>query len=93
MTETLLLPFEFEFMQTALIISVMIAIPAAVLGHFYENRILKLMNEIEEMAFNLLPQFERYEGQVRFTQGAADAIDQQGKAPDEIAEDPIATSA
>ena len=50
----------------------MIAIPAAVLGHFYENRIVKLMNEIEEMAFNLLPQFERYEGQVRFTQGISD---------------------
>jgi len=50
-------------------VGLMIAIPAAVLSHFYENRIIRLMNEIEEMACNLLPQFERYEGQVRFTQG------------------------
>lgn len=53
-------------------VGLMIAIPAAVLSHFYENRIIQLMNEIEEMAFNLLPQFERYEGQVRFTQGLDD---------------------
>ena len=52
-------------------VGLMIAIPAAVLSHFYENRIVKLINEIEEMAVNLMPQFERYEGQVRFTQGDA----------------------
>lgn len=50
-------------------VGLMIAIPAAVLSHFYENRIVQLLNEIEEMAYNLLPQFERYEGQVRFTEG------------------------
>jgi biopolymer transport protein ExbB len=50
-------------------VGLMIAIPAAILSHYYENRIVQLMNEIEEMVFNLLPQFERYEGQVRFTQG------------------------
>jgi biopolymer transport protein ExbB len=48
-------------------VGLMIAIPAAVLSHYFENRIIQLMNEIEEMVFNLLPQFERYEGQVRFT--------------------------
>lgn len=73
-------------------IGLMIAIPAAVLGHFYENRILKLMNEIEEMAFNLLPQFERYEGQVRFTQGVADAIDQDGRESVEPVADPVASN-
>lgn len=53
-------------------VGLMIAIPSAVLSHFYENRIIQLMNEIEEMVFNLLPQFERYEGQVRFTEGLND---------------------
>ena len=48
-------------------VGLLIAIPAAILSHFYENRIIQLLNEIEEMVFNLLPQFERYEGQVRFT--------------------------
>ncbi len=48
-------------------VGLLIAIPAAVLSHFYENRIVQLLNEIDEMVFNLLPQFERYEGQVRFT--------------------------
>jgi biopolymer transport protein ExbB len=50
----------------------LIAIPAAILSHYYENRIVQLLNEIEEMVFNLLPQFERYEGQLRFTTGELD---------------------
>ncbi|MEM7454467.1 MAG: MotA/TolQ/ExbB proton channel family protein [Planctomycetota bacterium] len=45
----------------------LIAIPAAILAHYFENRIIKLMNQIEEMVYNLLPQFERYEGRLRFT--------------------------
>ena len=45
----------------------MIAIPAAILAHFFENRIISTMNQIEEMVTSLLPQFERYEGQLRFT--------------------------
>ncbi|MEM9941458.1 MAG: MotA/TolQ/ExbB proton channel family protein [Planctomycetota bacterium] len=49
-------------------VGLMIAIPSAILSHFYETRIISLMNQIEEMVFNLMPQFERYEGQVRFTQ-------------------------
>ncbi len=53
-------------------VGLMIAIPAAILSHFYENRIVQRMNDIEEMVFNLSPQFERYEGQVRFTQGLDD---------------------
>lgn len=53
-------------------VGLLIAIPAAILSHFYENRIVQLLNEIEEMLFNLLPQFERYEGQVRFTSGDLD---------------------
>ena len=60
-------------------VGLMIAIPAAILSHFYENKIVQLLNEIEEMASNLLPQFERYEGQVRFTQGV-------GEAPEEAEE-------
>lgn len=50
-------------------VGLVIAIPAAILSHHFENRIIQLMNQIEEMVYNLLPQFERYEGQVRFTQG------------------------
>lgn len=47
----------------------LIAIPAAILSHYYETRIVQLINEIEEMAYHLLPQLEKYEGQVRFTAG------------------------
>lgn len=53
-------------------VGLIIAIPAAILAHFYENRIVQRMNQIEEMVFNLSPQFERFEGQVRFTQGLND---------------------
>jgi len=58
----------------------MIAIPSAILSHGFENRIIQMMNEIEEMVFNLLPQFERYEGQVRFTQGIGDDDDSMQSA-------------
>lgn len=47
----------------------LIAIPAAILSHYFENRIVQLLNEIEELSFNMLPQFERYEGKLRFTTG------------------------
>ena len=53
-------------------VGLMIAIPAAIMSHYYENRIVQLLNEIEEMASNLLPQFERYEGQVRYTQSVSE---------------------
>ncbi|MGI9498346.1 MAG: MotA/TolQ/ExbB proton channel family protein [Mariniblastus sp.] len=55
-------------------VGLVIAIPSAILSHHFENRIIQLMNQIEEMAYNLLPQFERYEGQVRFTQGFDEPI-------------------
>jgi len=47
----------------------LIAIPAAILSHYYENRIVQLINEIEEMTYHLLPQLEKFEGQVRFSAG------------------------
>lgn len=47
----------------------LIAIPAAIMSHYFENRIVQLVNEIEELCFNMLPQFERYEGKLRFTTG------------------------
>jgi biopolymer transport protein ExbB len=42
-----------------------VAIPAAVLAHFFEGRIQKLLREIDELLFSLLPQVERFEGKLR----------------------------
>lgn len=50
-----------------------IAIPATLASHFFESRIVGVLNRIEEMVRGLLPQLERYEGQVRFSPGPADA--------------------
>ena len=82
-----------EGIYTALVTTMtglLIAIPAAILSHYYENRIVQLINEVEELCFNLLPQFERYEGQLRFTTGVPadanamvaddDEVDSDGKA-------------
>ncbi len=46
-----------------------VAIPAAILSHYFEGRITKAFHQIDELLFNLLPQIERYEGRVRFGQG------------------------
>lgn len=53
----------------------LIAIPAAVMAHYFENKIINTTNDIEEMINSLLPQLERYEGQVRFTESGPVAND------------------
>jgi biopolymer transport protein ExbB len=42
-----------------------VAIPAAILAHYFEGRIQELFHRIDELLFNLLPQIERYEGRLR----------------------------
>jgi biopolymer transport protein ExbB len=44
-----------------------VAIPAAILAHYFEGRITTMFHRIDELLFNLLPQVERYEGRVRFS--------------------------
>lgn len=86
-----------EGIYTALVttmIGLIIAIPSAVFAHFYENRIVSLMNEIEEMIFNLMPQLERYEGKIRFSDVQVDSQNgesNQGEANAENIDSTIAT--
>lgn len=42
-----------------------VAIPAALLAHYFEGRIQALFGEIDELLLNMLPQLERYEGKLR----------------------------
>lgn len=42
-----------------------VAIPSAVLGHYFEGRLQSLFREMQEWLTTLLPQFERYEGKIR----------------------------
>jgi biopolymer transport protein ExbB len=42
-----------------------VAIPAAIFAHFFEGRIQRIIYQIDEMLFNLLPHIERYEGRMR----------------------------
>jgi biopolymer transport protein ExbB len=44
-----------------------VAIPAAILAHVLETRILKLMGELDELMQSMLPQLERFEGHVHVT--------------------------
>ena len=43
-----------------------VAIPAAIISHYFEGRVTTLFHQIDEMLFNVMPQVERYEGRVRF---------------------------
>ena len=43
-----------------------IAIPAAGFSHFFEGRIIKLMNSVEEHVLALVPRLERFEGVTRY---------------------------
>jgi biopolymer transport protein ExbB len=42
-----------------------VAIPAAILAQYLENRLTKLFHRIEKLAFSLSPSLEHYEGRVR----------------------------
>jgi len=44
-----------------------VAIPAAILAHYFEGRIQKLFREVDETLLRLLPHLERFEGRVRLT--------------------------
>ncbi len=43
----------------------MVAIPAAVISHYFEGRIQALFREIDELVMSVLPHWERYEGRER----------------------------
>ena len=49
-----------------------VAIPAALVSHVLEGKIISAFRQIDELIFNLLPQLERYEGRVRFSRQAGD---------------------
>jgi biopolymer transport protein ExbB len=59
-----------------------VAIPAAILAHFFEGRIQNLFHQIDEMLFSLLPQVERYEGRVRFGRqlGEGEGAEEMGES-------------
>jgi biopolymer transport protein ExbB len=48
-----------------------VAIPAAILAHYFEGRIESLLRRVEELISSLLPQVERYEGSARFRSGGS----------------------
>ncbi len=60
-----------------------VAIPAAVLAHWFEGRIQVRLREIDELLFNLLPQVERFEGKLRVNQPPATAPPATGSADSE----------
>ncbi len=43
-----------------------VAIPAAIIAHYFEGRITKQISRIEELVLRLVPRFERFEGRTRF---------------------------
>jgi biopolymer transport protein ExbB len=51
-----------------------VAIPAAMASQFFEGRLILFFHEVDELAFNLLPQVERYEGRVRFTRQGEEEV-------------------
>ena len=59
-----------EGIYTALVTTLyglIVAIPAAIAAHWFEGRIIRLFHQIDELAFSLFPQVERFEGKVRFS--------------------------
>ena len=70
-----------------------VAIPAAILSHYFEGRIQALFHQIDELVFSLMPQIERFEGRVRFgavgESASSESAKGQGRATPPVA--PAAT--
>jgi biopolymer transport protein ExbB len=58
-----------------------VAIPAALIAHYFEGRIQSLFREIHELLSGLLPQLERYEGKLRVSGRELSAADDESTAP------------
>jgi biopolymer transport protein ExbB len=46
-----------------------VAIPAAIIAHYFEGRIQRLFRDIDDLVQSLLPQLERFEGKLRAGRG------------------------
>jgi biopolymer transport protein ExbB len=49
-----------------------VAIPGAMLSHYFEGRIQSLFRDIDELLLGLLPQLERFEGKLRMSRSAVE---------------------
>jgi biopolymer transport protein ExbB len=60
-----------------------VAIPAAMLAHYFEGRIQSLFRDVDELLLDLLPQLERFEGKLRVQRpgSAAPESDASGEKP------------
>jgi biopolymer transport protein ExbB len=47
-----------------------VAIPAALLAHYFEGKIQAFFRDLDELVLGLLPQWERYEGKLRVNAGS-----------------------
>ena len=56
-----------------------VAIPGAMLAHYFEGRIQSLFREIDELLLGLLPQLERFEGKLRVTRAETEASEPPAK--------------
>jgi biopolymer transport protein ExbB len=62
-----------------------VAIPATILAHFFEGRVVSLFHHVDELMMTLMPHVERYEGRGRY--GAM-----SGEAPPPVDPSRIATA-
>ena len=79
-----------EGIYTALVTTfggLVVAIPAAILAHFFEGRIRDLFIEIDELLFSLMPQVERYEGRLRVSRQSLTGDEEGPPVPAKSVED------
>ena len=65
-----------------------VAIPAAILVHYFEGRIVSLFRHVDELAQSLLPQLERYEGKLRVSRQQLSAAPSDAAAAHTAATEP-----
>lgn len=69
-----------------------VAIPAAMLAHWFEGRIQSLFRDVDELVQGLLPQLERYEGKLRVSRQAG-TDPRAGEKPPGEPREPAASAA
>lgn len=66
-----------------------VAIPAAVLAHYFEGKIQSLFRDIDEFVLGMLPQWERFEGKLRVSRQSLSGEPDHASAPAAAEDRPI----
>lgn len=69
-----------------------VAIPAAMVAHWFEGRVVSIFHQIDELLFSLMPQVERYEGRLRVSRQSLSGDESNVEPPPSVSKQAVANA-